>query len=147
MRGVFLRTARSPSARKEHPAGHHLHGEGRAEQPVPCHVRREHTGQRGGSDARTREIDAGIARRDRSDNIICLCGVHVTQATKIKAVWAPTPTSKLPALHTNSLRCLCSANSPARWERRVLCAVLRGRMGPDPSSRSGVTERLPLARR
>lgn len=60
------------------------------------------------------EIDAEIARRDRCDSIICLCGVHVTQATKIKAVWASTPTSKLPALHTNGLRWLRSANSPAQ---------------------------------
>lgn len=52
------------------------------------------------------EIDAETARRDRFDNIIRLCGVHVTQATKITAVWASTPTSKLPALRTNSLPCL-----------------------------------------
>lgn len=58
------------------------------------------------------EIDTETAWRDRSDNIICLCCLCHMNATKIKAVWACTPTSKLPVLHTNSLRCLCSGDSP-----------------------------------
>lgn len=72
------------------------------------------------------EIDAEIAWRDQSDNIICR-GIHVTQATKIKAVWASPPTSELPALHTNSLHCLCSGTSSGTPGRAASCAVSTGR--------------------
>lgn len=118
----------------------HLHSEGQTEQPEPC-----------GAEGRLRhmhlEMDAEIAWRDRSDNIICLWLCHMNATTKIKAVWAPTPTSKLPALHTNSLRCLCSGDSPAHNNKRgVSCAVSHGRMGPDPSSQAGAIERPQLAR-
>lgn len=69
------------------------------------------------------EMDAEIAWRDQSDHIICHGGIHVTQATKIKAVWASPPTSKLPALHTNSFLWLCCGTSPGTPGGRLVCCA------------------------